>query len=300
MSKLKKVFVAAGLIAALTPVLAGCDGCNLDYKEKRADELNTQITHVLQGKLASQEAYDLLNFQLIGTDVAKTAFDFGVKFNGVASLSNGEKAFASLNYSVPSTEFLKLEKRSDAEKVYNLLDKIVQQYEPAGYSITPVTNLVNINDAFVKNAPTPFNGYNLTDGMVYNLGEPVFNDQDKTITFDVKVLMELDKTKTMPGWGIGLGFNGRVCFGYGIPISISHAKGTFTTIDQYVISVDDKTYEAMKADQKAIYDACVETINGNKQYEMKADRKLTSFVTYDEADLLDVLDIQTLNNELSR
>ena len=185
MGKIKKVFVTAGIIASLLPFLTGCTDAKI--REQRGDDLNTQITHILKGELASKEQFDLLNFELIGTDVAKTAFDFGVKFNGVASLSNGDKAFASLNYSVPSEEFLKLEKRSDAKQVYNVLDKIVQQYKPDSYSITPVTNLVNINDAFTKNAPTPFNGYNITDAMVYNLSKPIFNDQDKTIAFDVKV-----------------------------------------------------------------------------------------------------------------
>ncbi|MBE7074696.1 MAG: hypothetical protein E7376_01795 [Clostridiales bacterium] len=296
MRKLKKMFVTVGVIASLTPFLAGC---NSNYKEKRADELNTQITHVLKGELESQEAYDLLDFKLIGTDVAKTAFDYGVKFNGVASLSNGESAYASLNYSIPSTEFLKLEKRSSAKQVYNLLDKIVQQYKPVSYSITPVTNLVNINDAFVKNAPTPFKGYNIKDALVYNLAAPEFNDEDKTISFDVKTLMEVDKVKIKPGWGLCVGFSGPVCFGFGMPIAV-HSNGTFTTIDKYVIKVDDKTYEAMKANPKAIYDACAEKINGKNNLEMKADRKLTSYVTYDEADLLDIEDIHSLNNDLSR
>lgn len=297
MKKIAKVFVTAGLVASLIPFMAGCD---TNFKEKKSDELSTKITHILQDKIASEKEYELLDFQLMGTDVAKTAFNFGVKFNGVASLSNGDKAFASLNYSIPSTEFLKLEKRSEAKEVYNVLDKIVQNYKPTSYSITPVTSLVKVNDAFVKNAPTPFNGYNITDALVYNLGQPTFNDQEKTITFDVKVLMELDKTKRKPGWGLCWGFPGTVCFGYGIPISADHAKGTFTTIDQYVIKVDDKTYEAMKADQKEIYDACAETINGNKLVSIKADRKLTSYVTYDAADLLDVINMQGLDNGLAK
>ena len=125
MNKIKKAFVTAGIAATLIAFMTGCDS---NFREKKGDELSTKITHILQDKIAAEEPYELLDFQLMGTDVAKTAFNFGVKFNGVASLSNGDKAFASLNYSIQSTEFLKLEKRSEAKKVYNILDKIVQNY----------------------------------------------------------------------------------------------------------------------------------------------------------------------------
>lgn len=294
--KLKRFFAAVGLLATLVPALTGC---TIENKLTRAEDLTPKIKNVLCEKIDLNEQYSLVDFELIGTDIAKTAFNFDVRFNGVASLSNGDRAFASLNYNIPSEEFLNLKKRSDYDKVYDVLDKIVQQYNPSSYSITPVTNIVNINDAFVKNAPTPFKNYNIKDAMVYSLGQPVFNDEEKTITFNVNTIMELDRTKRQAGWGLCFGFDGSVCFGYGIPIASEHAKGTFTTVDQYIVKVDEKTYENMKANPKLIYDACAQTIKGDPVVELEADRKLTNFVTYDEADLLDVKDMHTMDSELS-
>lgn len=296
MRKFTKVFIAMALVGSMIPFLGGCTSDLPDHVE----DLNTRVEHVLGEQISAKEAYKLVDYQLIGTDVAKTAFNYGVKFNGVATLSNGEQAFASLDYSIPSNEFVHLEKRSSEKKVYDVLEKIVQNYSPQSYSITPVTNLVAVNDAFVQNAPTPFKGYNLKDAMVYNLGAPEFNDENHTISFDVKLLMDLGKVKRKAEWGLCIGFDGSVCFGYGIPISANYAQGTFTTIDKYVIKVDEQTYNAMKADSKAVYDAVVEAIKGDNSIQMKADRQLTSMVTYDAADLLQKLNMSKLEQDLER
>lgn len=295
-NKLAKIFVTAGAIVAMLPLLAGCGS----YKMDRVEQLNTDVSYVLSQQIEMNEDYGLVDYQFIGADVAKTAFDFGVKFNGVSSLTNGEVAFTSLDYVIPSEEFIELEKNSTTKQVYNVLDEIVAKYEPAGYTVTPVTSLTEINDVFVKNAPTPFHGYNLTDGMVYNLGQPKFDQENLQVTFDVKTLMELSKVKRQAGWGICLGFDGTVCFGYGLPITGSLARGTFTTIDRYTITVDQQTFDAMQQDQKLVYQYCATAIKAGDENNIKAERQITSMVTYDEADLLSQLDMPTIEDELCR
>ena len=295
-NKLAKIFITAGAIVAMLPLLAGCTS----YKMDRAEQLNTNVTHVLSQQIEMNEDYGLVDYQFIGADVAKTAFDFGVKFNGVSSLTTGEVAFTSLDYVIPSEEFIELEKSSTTKEVYNVLDEVVANYEPVGYSVTPVTSLTEINDVFVKNAPTPFKGYNLQDAMVYNLGKPKFDQENLQVTFDVKTLMELSKIKRQSGWGLCLGFDGTVCFGYGIPITYSRAQGTFTTIDRYTITVDQQTFDAMQKDQKLVYEYCATAIKAGDENNIKAERQITSMVTYDEADMLKQLDMPTIEDDLCR
>ena len=295
-NRLAKIFVTAGAVLAMLPLLAGCGTAKID----RVEQLSNDVSYTLSQQIEMNEDYGLSDYQFIGADVAKTAFNYGVKFNGVASLSNGENAFASLDYVVPSEEFLELEKDSNAKDVYEVLDKVVENYEPVGYSVTPVSSLTEINDLFVRNAPTPFKGYHIKDAMVYNLGKPTFDAENLQVTFDVKTLMELSKMKPNNGWGLSFGFDGTVCFGFGIPITHGIAKGEFTTIDRYTLTVDQQTFDAMQKDPKLVYDYCATAIKAGDETHIKAQRQLTSMVTYDEADALKQLDMPTIEDELCR
>ena len=105
-NKLAKIFVTAGAVLAMLPLLAGCGTAKID----RVEQLSNDVSYTLSQQIEMNEDYGLADYQFIGADVAKTAFNYGVKFNGVASLTNGENAFACLDYVVPSEEFLELEK----------------------------------------------------------------------------------------------------------------------------------------------------------------------------------------------
>ena len=102
------------------------------------------------------------------------------------------------------------------------------------------------------------------------------------------------------GWGLSFGFDGTVCFGFGIPITHGIAKGEFTTIDRYTLTVDQQTFDAMQKDPKLVYDYCATAIKAGDETHIKAQRQLTSMVTYDEADALKQLDMPTIEDELCR
>ncbi|MBQ8844767.1 MAG: hypothetical protein IJ008_01980 [Clostridia bacterium] len=294
--KLKKAFLALGLVLALTPALVGCS----NYKMEKADEISTKITHVMQEENINYNDASVTQFKLIGADVAKTAFEFGVKFNGVAELSNGENAFATAEYKVPSEYFINLKKKSSEEDVFKVLDRIVSEIKVSKCTVTPVKDLSETSDAFVKNSPSPFNKYSIDEGMVYNITPPTFDDTNKTVTFEVKTLMELVKNKSKPGWGVGIGFDGTIAFGYGVPITMTQARGTFTTLDKYTFQVDDNIYEQMKNDPKMVYDYVVNAINSKDRSKVDADRLLTSDVAYNESDLLNLVTIDSLEEGLSK
>ena len=295
--KIKKAFVAAGLILAMIPVLTGCT----NYKIERAEIINDKITHVLQQENVVYNDATVQDFKLIGADVAKTAFEFGVKFNGVAELSNGDNAFTSVEYVVPSEYFIDLSKESSEKAVFNVLEKIVDNIKMSKCSITPVSDLSNVSDTLVKNTPTPFEKYNIADGMVYNISQPTFNDKDCSVSFEVKTLMELTKYKKGKGdWGVGIGFQGQVIFGYGIPITPTKVTGTFTTLDKFTFKVDKESYNQMKQDPKMVYDYVVNAINEQDRNAISTDRIVTSDVAYNSSDLLDVLSIQGLEDSLNK
>ena len=294
--KIKKAFIALGLVIALIPTLTGCT----NYKIEKADEISTKITHVMQDENINYNDATVTQFKLIGADVAKTAFEFGVKFNGVAELSNGESAFACAEYKVPSEYFVNLKKKSSEKDVFKVLDKIVSEIKVSKCTITPVKDLSETSDAFVRNSPSPFNRYSIDEGMVYNITPPTFDDANKTVSFEVKTLMELVKNKTKPGLGLGIGFDGSIAFGYGVPITMTQARGTFTTLDKYTFQVDDNIYEQMKNDPKMVYDYVVNAINTNDRSKIDADRLLTSDVAYNEADLLNLVTINNLEDGLSK
>lgn len=295
--KIKKAFVAAGLILTMIPALTGCT----NYKIERAETINEKITHVLQQEEVSYGDSTVNEFKLIGADVAKTAFEFGVKFNGVAELSNGENAFTSVEYAVPSEYFINLKKDSSDKAVFNVLEKIVDNIKMAKCTITPVSDLSNVSDTLVKNAPTPFEKYSITEGMVYNISQPTFNDKECTVAFEVKTLMELTKRKPKSGdWGVGIGFDGHVVFGYGVPITPTKVTGTFTTLDKFTFQVDKEVYNQMKQDPKMVYDYVVNAINSKDRDAVSADRIVTSDVAYNSSDLLNVLSIQDLEDSLDK
>ena len=291
--KIKKAFVVAGVLLSLVPVLTGCT-------VERAETINDKITHVLQQENVSYGDNTIQDFKLIGADVAKTAFEFGVKLNGVAELSNGDNTFTSVEYAVPSEYFINLTKDSSEKAVFNVLERIVDNIKMSKCTITPVSDLSNVSDSFVKNTPTPFEKYNITDGMVYNISQPTFNDEKCTVTFEVKTLMELTRTKVKPGWGVGLGFDCQIVFGYGVPITPTKVTGTFTTLDKFTFAVDKEVYNQMKQDPKMVYDYVVNAINNQDAKAFKADRIVTSDVAYNQADLLDVLSIQGLEDSLNK
>ena len=292
--KAKKVFAVLGAVA----VLATMTGCSPTVVE-RADALSDNITTVCNVELEDTGLdYSIKNFELIGADVNKSSFDFDVSFNGVASFTNDTVGFTSLNYEVPASYFEDVSKNASHSTLYDIFEQIVSKCEPVNVEVSPVSSLSGINNAFIRNEVSPFERYNITDGLLYNLGTPTFDDSQNRVSFDTRTLVELRSTKIQPGFGIGIGFDGTV--GIGMGPFVTPKQGTFTLQDNYSFTVDKETYEAMKNDISLVYDYCAEAINSRDSSKIEAKRISTTSVTYNNADLLNKLDINGLENEVTK
>ena len=292
----KKTFLAVSAVASILPFLASCTAAE---KKDNYEDLSSKITSIVQQEdVKKLSGYDIERFSLIGADVAKTAFDYGVKFNGVVKMQNGDTGYASLGYVVPSEYFINLKKTSKHNDVFGVLDRIVSELKFSTCDAVVVKDISKTNQSIVGNAPTPFENYAIKEGLIYNLSAPTFNDESKTISFDVKTLVEVGKSKSSSGFGIGFGFDGTVGAGIGVGAPKRYT-GAFTTLDRYNFSVDEEIYNQMKQNPEMVYDYVVEAIN-NKQSLFSAERVGTANVSYDEADFMDVLDISGLEDSLER
>lgn len=298
MGRIKKAFICLGTaatIAALSTTLTGCATSLRDRAANISDNLTNVCNVVFENN--DSDIY-MTKFELIGTDVDKTAFDFDVNFNGVSAFSDNSLSYTTVSYEVPSSYFDKLKKSSSTQELYDVFDKIIAELSPSDIKVSPVASISKVNNAFIQNEPSPFDDYNVRDGLLYNLGTPTFNDEKNSVTFNTKTLVELGKIKLKPHFGLGIGFTGRV--GLGLGVYIDPVQGTFTIDDEYSFVVDEKTYNEMKNDYSKVYDYCANAINGRDASKISAKRISTKAVTYNQADLLSTLGINDLENGLSK
>ncbi len=292
--KVKQIFALLGAVALMT-TMTGCSQGIID----RAEALGVDIKNVCNAELEENGSeLKIKNFELIGADVIKSSFDFDVNFNGVSSFTDSSVGYTSLAYEVPSTYFENFDKDESYDKLYDLFEKIIKDHEPVNVQVSPVPDISSINDAFIKNEVSPFEKYNVSSGLLYNLGTPSFDDAEHRITFDTKTLVELKSRKVQPGFGLGIGFDGHVGLGYGI--FITPKQGTFTIQDEYSFVVDEQTYEAMKKDNSLIYKYCAEAINNKDSAKIDAKRISTTSVTYKQSDLLKHTSSEELESEVTK
>lgn len=290
--KTKKFFAIVGIVG----LLSSMTGCSEDVLE-RSELLSESIKEVCNAELEREDSELKLNkFELIGADVDKSSFDFDVSFNGVSSFSDKSVGFTALNYEVPASYFEGVARDDSYDKLYDIFEKIIKECEPANVQVSPVENISDINNAFIQNEVSPFEGYNISSGLLYNLGTPTFDDNEKQITFNTKTLVELTSKKPKAGYGLGVGFDGNVGVGYSS--HVSKKQETFTIEDSYTIAVDEQTYQAMKENNALVYDYVANAIKAKDSSKMQAKQISTTTVTYDNADLLDKKNISDLEEEI--
>lgn len=280
MSSLKKILIPAAALATIF-MATGCS----EVEVNRAD----QLTENLMSEAVRREE-GIKDFKLIGTEVDKVGFEFDVNMNGVAKLDNGGQAFTSFTYKVPSTYFEKLTKRSSATSVYDVLDSVVENLEYTDCTISPVTDIKDINTTFVHNAPSPFDGYGIKKGVIYNLSTPTFNKENNEVSFNVKTLMDVKKVKFVSDVGIGWNLFG-MCFTLGLGVTIRASEGTFVTDDTYKFTTDNQTIKEMEQDSSLVYTYVADAIKAKDNDKISANRNTTNYVTYDKANLLSNFDM---------
>ena len=295
--KIRKIIRATAVCLTAFATAFTMAGC-ANSVENRAENLSNSLLTACNEQIVEYNPdYTMQDFRIIGADVNKTAFEFDVNFNGIASFSDESVGYTSVNYTVPSSYFTNLEKDSRTEDVFNVFDSIVANLKPNEIAVSPVSDLIKVNDAFVRNEPQIFENHKNNRALVFNLGVPEFDDATNTINFDMKTLVETRKGKVQPGIGIGIGFSGGA--GMGIGIHASSAEGTFVTTNNYKFTVDKETYDKMKNDHSLVYDYCVEAINNKDSSKISAERLSTTSVSFTNADLLNELNIKNIAKEMS-
>lgn len=282
---------AAICLTALVPFSAM--GCAPSI-EDRANALSENLLNVCNEQVDSD--CKMKDFKILGADIDKIGFDFEVRFNGLSSFSDKSVGYTSINYNVPSVYFNDINKSTEFNDVYNVFDSIVENLKPESISVSPISDIVKINDAFVKNEPALFDGFKNNRAIVFNLAEPNFDDETNTVDFDIKMLIEEERGSISANVGLGVGFDGSLGVGYGIFISPS--EGTFLTTNNYKMTVDKETYEKMKKDHSLVFDYCVSVINEKDNSKIKAKRVKTVSVADSQAKMLKQLDIKNINKEL--
>lgn len=283
MGKYRKVTQFFALVGAVG-LLSTMTACSKDVIN-RAENLGDSIKEACNVELVQEDSpLQIDSFEFIGADVDKTSFDFDVTFNGVSLFSDKSVGFTALNYEVPSSYFNDTKKSDSYEKLYDIFEKIIKECEPVNVSVSPVPDVSDINNAFVKNEVSPFEKLSIRSGLLYNLGTPEFDDSEKKITFNTKTLVELKFGRVQAGYGMGIGFDGSVGLGFGVFTSPN--QGTFTLQDSYTFTVDEQTYQEMKNNQSLVYSYVAEAINNGDASKFEAKRINTKTVTYDNADVL--------------
>lgn len=292
----KKHFRNAVICLTAVASLVTLTGCSPNMKE-RSEMLSDNIVTVCNEQVVELDlASPMVEFQLIGTDVEKTGFDFDVNFNGVASYEDNSIGYTTVNYTVPASYFSGIKKDTNYEDVYNVFDAIVNELDPNSIAVSPVSDMVKVNDAFIKNEPADFGNYSIRRGLLFELGVPEFDDATNTVDFDMKSLVDVRNGRVSAGVGFGIGFSGGA--GIGLGFHSINRTGTFVLENNYKFTVDKETYEKMKNDHSLVYDYCVQAINEKDATKISAERISTTSVTYDSADLLNKLDIGDIQKEL--
>lgn len=292
----KKHFRNAVICLAAIASIVTLTGCSPNIQE-RSDTLGNEIVTVCNENFEELNMPSYIQeFQLIGTDVEKAGFNFDVNFNGVASYQDESIGYTTVNYTVPASYFSDVKKDTGYDVMYDIFDAIVSELNPNSIAISPVSDIVQVNDAFVKNEPADFGNFSIKRALLYELGVPEFDDTSNTISFDMKTLADVGNGKVSPGVGFGIGFSGGA--GVGIGIHSINRSGTFVFENNYKFTVDKETYDKMKNDHSLVYDYCVQAINAKDSTKISAERISTTSVTYENVDLLQKLDIKDVNKEL--
>ena len=272
MKKAKKFFLMVGSLSAMLGVLTSCGG------NEREKAFNANLTKILKEDIYDHSnTVDFKEFKLIGADIAKKSSGYAVKFNGVSSFSDSSRGYTCVNYMVPFSYFDDIEKGSKTDEMFEVFDSVISDLHYEDYVVSKVSDLSFVSDSFVKNTPSPFMNHSINQGVLYNLGNPMYVDETNTISFDVKTLVDIKQGDKKAGYGLGVGFDGNV--GYDM---VEVNVGVYTIMDRYNITLDDKTYDELKNNNSFIYDYCIDAIKNNST-ELSVDRLLVSTVPYDNS-----------------
>lgn len=296
--KNKKVFRGAMVCLSALGAMAMLASCGA--KTDRVANLNQSLVDACNTSVVFEDPnLKIEDFRLIGTEVEKNGFTFDVNFNGLSSLSDETIGYANINYNVPSSYFNDLKKDSSTEKIYDVFDKIVADFKPESVSVAPVSDFAVINNAFTKNEPQLFKGFTNSRSLLFNLSAPEFNEENHTVNFNSKVLVDIISSNTSVEIGIGVGFSSGN-LGLGAGFNSSEAKGTFIATDKYTLNLTEEEFNRFKQNQSLIYDEVARAINEKDSSRISASRENVTSVSYENADMLGNFNVKNVSEEMSK
>ena len=266
--KNKKIFTGALVCLSALGAMAMLTSCGA--KTDRVANLNQSLVDSCNSSVVFEDPdLKIEDFRLIGADVEKNGFTFEVNFNGLSSLSNDTVGYANIGYNVPSSYFNELKKTSSTDQVYDVFDKIVADFKPESVSVAPVSDFAKINSAITKNEPQLYKGFRNNRSLLLNLSNPEFDEENHTISFNSKVLVDIKSGDMSIELGLGVGFSsGNV--GIGAGLNSSDTKGTFIATDKYTLNLTEDEFNKMKENPSLIFDEVAKAINEKNSSKISA------------------------------
>ncbi len=286
---MKKLYFLITLVIVFAMTLSGCFFVPPEeekYEIEYTDKINEYITQDITQKTDENQSVKLEKFEILGIhEKLKASADyFAFTCYGVAHLSNNNNAFVTAEYGYNYEKGLDwIDRFETKEDYFTAMEGVIEQSELFSVYMTEVTDISDTQQIFLSNAPTPFKEGIIQDGFVYELSKPVFDDDEKSISFEVKTLLELGENNFIIRRNLAIGFNAQVLTGVladepvvevGAP-PVVVKNGCVIVLDKYTFTVGQEEYNKIKADSKLAYDYVAQAITEEDHTKIKAERMET-------------------------
>ena len=131
-------------------------------------------------------------FTFLGADVENNGNTYNVDINGIATNTNKQKAYTTLNYCVDGNYLIEKtdNKMASNAKFINELAKIIQNEQFSSYSILNVDSVKNLNTTIAKVTPCNLgDDYKCENNFLYAVNNLTFNEQEQLAYFSTKELI---------------------------------------------------------------------------------------------------------------
>ncbi len=258
----RRLFVAGAILVMGASIFTACTS----KLAKASVNFDKSAIYALNNSSVVQEVIDteFNDFAFLGADFTRVDEDnLDVDISGVAKYNQGQnKAIVKMSYTLNDDIFDGVDELKKHE-VVEALGNAIQSEEMREFDLMQVSNIKALNDTLKEISESPIDGYDFKNGMVVSLGNLQFNEDDNTISFQMKNHNDYVHTTTvMQPMIIPNGNGGSTTVMR--PVTTYSYEDFLHTNDIY-IKVSDKEMEEMKADPSKIIDTFINYVkNGEK------------------------------------
>ncbi len=179
----KKFILASAVILGLTS-LTGCSS----YFVQSTKKFNKTAIDVLNTNQVVQEVLDadFNDFSFLGADFTKTGSEMlDVDISGVAKYNGDQKAVVTMSYDLEENYFRNV-KDGKKDLIVDLLELALKNKEMKSFDFMEISDFSQLNDVLANIAEPAKSGFNFDRGIVFYLGNLQFDEQEGTVSFDMK------------------------------------------------------------------------------------------------------------------